>query len=215
MTLFEILLAILFYIVFSLFGAIGLPITKRIIPNKILAYMAAKIAGLLIFGYAIWLLSSFHLLDYSRIWLILILFFMAVGLGIISSIDFFKDSDTGTTGKKKSVSKPFYQKLLIIEGLTILLYLAYLYLRSFNPAINGTERFMDMAMMNASSKTSFFPFIDPWYAGKTVNYYYYGAYLMSLISKLSHIRVALAYNLSLGLIYAESAMLIAALVWTM
>lgn len=193
------LASLLFYLTFSLFLFIGLPVLARLTSNKILVYSTAKLVGLLIFGYFIWLLSSFDLLDYQNRRLIMLLFISAIITGAFLSRRFFKD---------------FYKEILTIECITIALYIAYLFLRSWNPAINGTERFMDMAMLTSAGKTHFFPFLDPWFAGKTVNYYYYGSYLMSLISNLSKIPYALSYNFSLGLIYSQATFLSAVLVFS-
>jgi len=197
----EIFSALLFYIVFSLLATIGLPLTAKCISNKILAYAAAKPAGLVLFGYFIWLLSSLRVLDYQKHWLILIFFCAAILAGAVLSWRFFKDILL------------LYKKLLFVEGIALLIYFAYLFLRSYNPAINGTEKFMDMSLLTAAGKTNFFPFLDAWYAGKTVNYYYYGSYLISLVSNLAHIPYSLSYNLALGLLYSQSAILSAMLVF--
>lgn len=195
------------YFVFFLFGFIGLPFVKKIIISKPLAFIVAKPIGLLLFGYAIWLLSYLHILNYQNHLLILILFLICVAAGLFFSKDFFKNINFQ---EKNS----WFKKLLFAEGFAFLTYLAYLFLRSYNGAINGTERFMDMALLSASGKTNYFPFIDPWYAGHTVNYYYYGSYLESLISNLARVPYNVSYNLALGLIYSQSALLSAVLAYS-
>ena len=194
--------SLLFYLIFSLFVLIGLPLTMRLFSNKILAFIAAKPAGLLIFGYVIWLLSSLKLLDYQNQGLILTLFLSVILACAVASYKFFK------------TDFPFRQ-LMMVEGFALLVYLAYLFVRANNSAINGTERFMDLALLSASGKTHFFPFLDPWFAGKTVNYYYYGSYLVSLLSNLGKLPYVLTYNFALGLLYCETALLTAALTWTL
>ncbi len=72
---------------------------------------------------------------------------------------------------------------------------------------------MDMALLSATGKTNYFPFVDSWYAGKPVNYYYFGAYLMSLLSNLARLPYALTYNFSLGLIYAQATLLAGGLIY--
>jgi uncharacterized membrane protein len=228
----EISSAILFYVTFVLFAAIGLPLTRRFISNKVLAYVAAKAAGLILFGYFIWLLGSLKILSYQNYPVILGLFVVAVGLGgyfcrdlfLSRSVDEPQLPETGKKTKKLKILQrrmgpqkrewPFYKKILAVEGLAILVYLLYLYLRSYNSAINGTERFMDLALLSSAGKTDFFPFIDPWFAGKTINYYYYGSYLMSLISNLGKLPYALSYTFTLGLIYSQSILFSSVLVWT-
>ncbi len=188
----EFFQALLFYGIFSLFGVFGLAILRRLSGNTVITYVAAKPAGLVVFGYAVWLLSSLGWLDYQNMLFIWLFFAVSVIAGIYFSWDFILKHR---------------KKILMAEGCALLVYLIYLWVRSWNPAINGTERFMDMAMLAASGKTHFFPFIDPWYAGKTVNYYYYGSYLISLISNLSGLQYTLTYNFALGLLYAQAALL--------
>ncbi|MDO8523107.1 MAG: DUF2298 domain-containing protein [bacterium] len=196
----EFLQALLFYAVFSLFGVFGLAVSMRFIPHKTLAYAVSKPAGLILFGYTVWFMASFKLLDYQNKLFIGLLFLFSVFAGIYLCRDFLKENK---------------KKILLAEGCALLAYLVYLFFRSWNPAINGTERFMDMALLAASGKTHYFPFIDMWYAGKTINYYYYGSYLMSLVSNLSGIPYALTYNFALGILYCESALLSAAIVFAL
>lgn len=198
----EFFQALIFYAVFSLFGFFGLAVSRRFIANKTLAYAVSKPAGLVVFGYLIWLLASLKLLDYQNKLFIGLLFLFSVFVGLYFCRDFF-------------TKKSFNKKILLAEGCALAVYFVYLFLRSWNPAINGTERFMDMALLSASGKTQFFPFLDPWFAGKTINYYYYGSYLMSLISNLSGLPYALTYNFSLGLLYCESALLSAGIVFAL
>jgi uncharacterized membrane protein len=197
---------IIFYLVFLFFTGIGLPVAIRIFKQRpTVAWVSARFFGLVLFGYLIWLLASIKLLNYQSINFITIIFLIFVAAGIYFSKSFLKN--LFYQQNKKLVGQTALKKIITIETITFLAYLAYLYLRSHNGAINGTERFMDMAFLSASGKTDFFPFIDPWYAGHTVNYYYYGSYLMSLISNLSHTAYNLSYNFSLGLIYSQSLML--------
>lgn len=202
------LFAILFYFTFSLFGMIGLPIARKLFPEKMAAYVAAKPLGLLLFGYLVWFFASFRLLDYRAFSILWILFTAAVFTGAYLARDFFAEFFAKTAS-----GQVFRKKLLLTEGMTLFVYGAYLWIRSHHSAINGTERFMDMAFLTAAGKTNFFPFIDPWYSGKVINYYHYGSHLVSLLSRVSGVPHAVSYNLALGLIYCQTALLTSALTW--
>lgn len=206
--LYQLSLALLFYGVFSLFAAIGLPFACRFIGNKELAYAVSKPIGFILYGYCIWLLCDAHALDYQNGTVILCLLASALLAGAFIVCRDLRNP-------LPDALYPSRQTVLCIEAITLLIYFAYLWLRSHNAAINGTERFMDMALLSASGKTHFFPFADPWYAGKTVNYYYYGYYLISLLSNLAKLPYALSYNFALGLIYAYSALLSATLAYAL
>lgn len=231
----ELLAALFFYLIFTSFALIGLSITSRLISNKILSYVAAKPAGLILFGYAVWLLSSFKILDYQNHRLILGLFAIASLGGIYLARNFFIEPISNSSEEEEPINSykkskkfkrhqrrikpakkewPLYKKILAAEGITVAIYLLYLLLRSTNAAINGTERFMDMALLSAAGKTHFFPFIDPWYAGKAVNYYYYGSYLISLASNVGRLPYALTYNFTLGLLLSQCMFMASALTFT-
>lgn len=201
-----ILQATIFYLIFLLFTGIGLPVSIRVFKHRpIVAFVAARFFGLVLFGYLVWFLASIKLLSYQNTGVITAGFILLIIFGLYFSKSYFKNLFSNQN--KKITDQTALKKILFIEVITFIAYLAYLYLRSYNGAINGTERFMDMALLSASGKTEYFPFIDPWYAGHTVNYYYYGSYLMSLISNLSRSAYSLSYNFSLGLIYSQSLML--------
>jgi uncharacterized membrane protein len=194
--LYEYSIALLFYLVFSSFSSIGLAVTSRWITNFKTAYISSKPLGLLIFGYTIWLLSSFHILDFQNTAILWILLFFALGISFWFLLHNWPSHWRGIR-----------RDILLIEASWVFLYLTYLWLRSHNAEIHGTERFMDMAFFNSSYLTNYFPPIDPWHAGNPINYYYYGHYLFSLVSKLSGILPKFGYTFTLGIIFSSSIML--------
>lgn len=202
----EFLFALLFYVVFSGCGAIGLPVVQRYISNKPLAYVSAKPIGLALFGYCVWILSFLRIFNYQNRIFIIVVFSAAILIGAFLSRNFFRVHHNNRNPLRL---------VLFLEGVTLCVYFLYLFVRSYNSALNGTERFMDISLLAAAGKTNFFPFEDTWYAGHAVNYYYYGSYLMSLISNLSHIRYVLSYNLALGLLYCQSVILSGLLVYAL
>jgi len=214
----EILSAFLFYLTSSLFGFIGVPVTSRIIQSRKLALSASKLIGLVIFGYLIWIFSFFKLLDYQSRGLILAFFFVFIFCGVFIIWKFpvssFKSETPLQPKKKKLPAKPsLFKEILWIEIISILLYFFYLWVRSHNAGASNTEHFMDMVLLSSAGKTNYFPFIDPWFAGKLINYYYYGSYLISLISNLAQVSYSLSYNLALGFIFTQSALLSGALAY--
>lgn len=203
----ELLQALAFYFTFSLFGLIGWPLAGRIFKTQAAAYQMSKLAGLAVFGYAVWLLASLKIISYQNNWLIggLWLALLLFGLWQIKS-----KQALAKFNLKKFLKHP----LVKLEAVLLLVYLAYLFLRTYSPAIYGTERFMDMMLFSSASKTDYFPFVDGWYAGHAVNYYYYGAYLMSLLAKLSRVSfLPLAYNFAFGLLFTQTIASAGVIIW--
>ena len=79
-------------------------------------------------------------------------------------------------------------------------------LRSYNPNPWGTERPMDFALFNAIRRSVAFPPHDPWLSGYSINYYYFGYLLMAVVALFSGLDPAVAYNLSLALVFALTAL---------
>ncbi|MBD3366421.1 hypothetical protein GF360_03745 [candidate division WWE3 bacterium] len=80
-------------------------------------------------------------------------------------------------------------KALLKYSLAFLLISTFLYLlKSFEPEINHIERTMSLGILNALEKTTKLPPNDFWLAGKQLNYYYFGHFLISSLLKLTQIQ---------------------------
>lgn len=75
-------------------------------------------------------------------------------------------------------------------------------LRWLNPEISGTEKPMDLALLNAAARATSFPPSDPWFAGESINYYYLGYSMAAFGAHLSGAESAVGYNLALASLFA-------------
>ena len=64
--------------------------------------------------------------------------------------------------------------LLRAEALYLALFLAVLWIRSFQPDLQTLEKFMNLAFVNAILHADALPAADPWFAGAAMNYYFFG-----------------------------------------
>jgi uncharacterized membrane protein len=90
--------------------------------------------------------------------------------------------------------------ILIEESLFALGLFGLSIVRGFNPAILDLEKFMDNGFMASYLKSSTLPAPDMWLAGSTINYYSFGHFLGSIMSRIWLIPLRFSYNLLLGLI---------------
>lgn len=69
----------------------------------------------------------------------------------------------------------------------------------------GGEKPMDLALLNALVRTEVFPAFDPWFAGGTLNYYYFGFAMIAALVKLTGVVPATAYGLAVATLFAMTA----------
>ena len=92
--------------------------------------------------------------------------------------------------------------VVLTEVIFVATFLFYLWLRSFNPQILGTEKPMEMGFLSAATRDTVLPPRDPWLSGYGINYYYLGFVLVAALAKLTGIAATLAFNLGLATIFA-------------
>ena len=70
------------------------------------------------------------------------------------------------------------------------------------PAINHTEKPMDFGILNAIVNAETFPPEDQWLAGHSIAYYYGGHYVAAMLTTLTGVPAATAYNLAIATVPA-------------
>jgi uncharacterized membrane protein len=88
------------------------------------------------------------------------------------------------------------QETLFLIGLSLLTTV-----RSFNPHLRDLEKPMDAGFIATYLRAPTLPATDMWLAGETINYYTFGHFLGSIISRLWHLPVSFSYNLLLAFIF--------------
>lgn len=121
-------------------------------------------------------------------------------------------AETGEETEVQSPIRPHWERILVLELLFFMIFVAYMYMKGFNPKAYGTEKMMDYGFMMSMFKTEYFPVEDFWFAGEGLNYYYFGQYIMTFLTKVSFNTVNYGYNLALGTGFAFCATLVYALV---
>jgi len=156
------------WLVFSiLIGVVTLPLSRRIfslLPGK--GYFFAKPLGLLLWGFLFWWLVTLRLLqnDISG---------QLVALLILVIVNLLIARQDGFTVIWNEV-KANQRLILWAEGVFLFAFVLMVILRAFNPEIINTEKFMEMAFINAIDRSPSFPPLDPWLSGYSISYYYFG-----------------------------------------
>lgn len=111
---------------------------------------------------------------------------------------------------RRKESIPLYG-LTAFETVWFALFLGYSLFRAYNPHIMNTEKPMEIAFLNSIVRSAEVPAPDPWFAGETINYYYFGYQMVGGIAKLSGVPPGVAFNLALATLFASAGTIVGAL----
>lgn len=194
------------YLFIQLLGLINLPITLivfRKLPSKGLYF--SKPLGLLLWGFVFWWLASIGLLRNDLASAITaLLLVLAANLFIIKKQGF------------SAISRDLccLKKLIIASEVVFLFgFLFWALVRAANPDIIHTEKFMEMAFINAILKSPTFPPHDPWLSGYSISYYYFGYVLSAMLIRVTGVSSSVGYNLISALWFALTALGAYGLLW--
>ena len=156
-------------------------------------WIFSKTLGIAFSSWVIWYLAGLKLVKFTRFNSIVVIAVCTVLNFVIFAIY------QKTTGNRINLTECYksdkLSSMIRTELLFFVVFSAWCYLKGFNPAAYGTERFMDYAYVAAIIKSDYMPPADPWFAGGVINYYYVGQYISAFLVKLSDVGVGRGYNL--------------------
>ncbi|MEW6717083.1 MAG: DUF2298 domain-containing protein [Chloroflexota bacterium] len=193
--------AIFWYVSVLILGLLAYPIIRLALSGLAdRGYPLARIAGLLMFAYPVWLGGSLGVPATRLTILGVFLGFMLVS-GILAYC------------QREALRQEWRERkkyFLMVEALMLAFFLFDLFIRLGNSDLwhpyKGGEKPMDFSYLNAVMKSTTFPPYDPWYAGGYINYYYYGFVLVGVWIKLLGISPTVVYNLVIPSIFSLMAM---------
>lgn len=174
-------------------GVLFLPVTARVFSRFFdFGYPFSKVLGLAVVAYGSWLASSLRLLPFSRGSLVVCVLASAL---VVYSRKRNRD-------KLVELMRGPKRLFLLEEAAFLIVLVSWAYLRGVRPEILGLEKFMDFGFSASIARSRYMPPGDMWFAGESLNYYYFGHYVLAMLSKLSGIRLAVAYNLMIATLAA-------------
>ncbi len=178
------------WIATTVLGLMALPLTYRAfgkLPDR--GYAASRTLGMLILVYGIWIGGSLHVVPYGGrtvVEAVVCLCIVAIALG-------WRDRHTSVRWVWDS-----RRYIFCVEVLFLLVLIATVYLRAFQPDWYSSERPFEFADLNAVSRTHHFPPEDPWLSGHVIGYYYFGYLVQDSMAKLTATPSRIALNLGLS-----------------
>ena len=189
---------LLWWLALQVISLVTLPLTWLLFRHMPLAgYPFAKTFGLLLFGFAGWLLMSLRILP-NTLWALIVVLIL---LGALSAVTVRR---LGL--RLKDLRDAVGHQVYVVEVLFLVLLTGYAVLRQYAPELMGTEKFMDFMMLNSILQSSSLPPHDAWAAGLNINYYYFGYLMVAFLTRLTGIPAAITYNLALALFFALSGL---------
>lgn len=186
-----IVTVVVWWLVVVLIGLIVYPLLWLLLPGLAdRGYGFAKFLGMLLAGWATWYLATLRVPVWSQSGLIGAFAILACISGVII---WRRRADMIAYLRAR------WRLLVIIEGLSLLLFVLFIFVRLTNPDLwevtFGGEKPMDFAYFNGVLRSTIFPPIDPWFAGGYINYYYFGYVIVGVPTLITGIVPSVAYNL--------------------
>lgn len=160
-------------------------------------YFFAKVLGIVLGGWLIWLLSSLHIAKFTAAGCLVTL--LVCGAACYIGIFFYCRKKKlhfleflGITDGSAVLTKAIWYETIFFALFSVLVYL-----KCFHPQAYGEEKFMDYGFMISMMKSNYMPPEDFWFSGTNLNYYYLTQFLATYLTKLAGVSVDYGYNLSL------------------
>src|SRR3989344_2862088 len=180
---------------FFLVGLISAPVTFLLFKDRFLSSAFIKTVGFIFITFTIFVLSSLKIAPFSNFYL-----YLVIGFWIIINLAFLiKHKDKLFKMFKKNIRVLILQEILFTFGL-----LTWSYVRTHQPDILGLEKLMDFGFINSLLRKKYLPPADMWFAGKSINYYWFGHLWVAVATKITQIPSYITYNLMLSTIMGLS-----------
>src|SRR3990172_10798526 len=195
------------WIMMQVVGLAALPLCLllfRRLPDR--GYTLSKAFALLLVGYFFWIGNIVHILPNTSggIWVVVFIF-----LGISALVFWARRDDLAAFARER------WWLIAATEAVFFLTFITAAYLRSYVADLGGPEKPMDFMFLNAVTRGDHFPPPDPWLAGKSISYYYFGYLLVSVMRGLSGLETSIGYNLGLAMIVGLAVTGVFGLVYNM
>lgn len=181
-------------------GLVFLPLTVTVfhnLPDRGWAF--TKAIGIAVLAFCVWLpLMVVHQLFFSQLFIVGVLLIL-VALNVVG---FVRAKVRQTIVKLVRTNLPY---IVVTEGVFLGMVSLLGWIRSYVPDIRSYEMFMDEGFLAGIMRSPHFPPNDMWYAGQSINYYYYAHYTIAMLAKLIGQPPAVAFNTGICIVFGLTA----------
>lgn len=186
----ESLYALWFACFLMLIGLVTLPLAAKLWSNfSSGGFFLSQPLGLILTCLVLWTLTHLKLFRINMLFIILSALIVAACCYIPKT---FRESLI-----EKAKSRGFIESIVVEETAFLVIFMFMCYFKGFLPDINGQEKFMDYGFVMSMLRNDKLPANDMWLSGKSINYYYFGQYLWTVVIKATGIPTGIGYNLAM------------------
>ncbi len=176
-------------VVSSLLGVAVMPLLFVAFPNLTdRGYGFARALGLLVVGALVWFLSLLHIIP-SDVWSWWTITAIVGVAGWSLMLSRHRD-------EMMSFLKRRWVHMLTTEALFLLFFLGFALYKFHDADVLGTEKPMDLTMLNAVISASYAPPGDLWLSGFPISYYYFGYWMFGGLTQMSGVAAEVGFNLA-------------------
>lgn len=183
----QVAYVICWWLALEVIGLVSFPLVSRVcssLGDK--GYSISKLVGLVVLTYLTWMLSSLKLLPFG---------YVSIGLSflllLVLSLYF---------GRKHLRIADWPQKQIIIsDSIFTVSFILLVLIVMESPDIyyaNAADGVFNFAFLQSIFRSDYFPPPDPWFAGESIPYYYGGHLLVAVISLVTRVPPAIAFNIA-------------------
>jgi uncharacterized membrane protein len=170
---------LVWYLLVSALGWLTFPLAFRLFPALAdRGYCLARALGMLVWGYAFWLMASLGIIQNNGGGLLL-------GMVVLAAVSVSGLSRRETRALLGSWIKANGRLIVMVEALFFLAFAFLAFVSAGSPEIVGTEKPMELAFINAILHSPAFPPHDPWLSGYAISYYYFGYVMTAMLAKVT------------------------------
>jgi YYY domain-containing protein len=169
-------------------GLAAAPILRLFFGNRRDSALLSRPIGLALVAYVSWAATLLPRIPFDR----RLIFFALLA---VAGVSYAIDRRTRPRRKDSPFWGPEDKRAAIYFWASTAVFLV---IRAAVPEILGAEKFMDLAFLNSIARHGAMPPLDPWMAGKTINYYYWGYLLAATLTKLASVTPFVSYNLAVA-----------------
>ncbi len=179
-------------------GLLCLPLTMTVfhnLPDRGWAF--SKAIGVALLAFCVWFpLMVLHFLPFTQLFIAgIVLMLLALQL-----IGYVRMSHAIVKFVRLNIPYIMLTEILFL-GMVFLLG----YMRSYLPDIRSYEMYMDEGFISAIMRSTHFPPNDMWFAGFSINYYYYAHFTIAMLAKLLGQAPSIAFNTGICMFFGLTA----------